>query len=88
MLPVRRPRINRQPRNPQSCHPTPPPAHLRGTAYGLFNLASGVAMLIASVLAGLLWDRLGAAFTFHAGAAFAVVAAVQLIARPGTASRT
>ena len=64
------------------------PAHLRGTAYGLFNLASGVAMLIASVLAGLLWDWLGAAFTFHAGAAFAVVATLLLIARPGTASRT
>ncbi len=35
------------------------PADLRGTAYGFFNLASGAAMLIASVLAGFLWDQLG-----------------------------
>ena len=44
------------------------PAGLRGTAYGVFNLVSGVAMLLASVLAGLLWDRLGAGYTFGAGA--------------------
>jgi MFS family permease len=55
------------------------PAHLRGTAYGFFNLASGLAMLAASVLAGLLWDRLGAGATFAAGAAFAA-AALALIA--------
>src|SRR6478672_7360575 len=36
------------------------PADLRGTAYGFFNLVSGVAMLWASALAGLLWDRFGA----------------------------
>ena len=35
------------------------PANLRGTAFGLFNLVSGVAMLLASVLAGLLWDGMG-----------------------------
>src|SRR4051812_131833 len=40
------------------------PDRLRGSAFGLFNLASGVAMLAASVLAGLLWDRLGPAATF------------------------
>jgi MFS family permease len=50
------------------------PADLRGTAFGFFNLVSGIAMLIASALAGLLWDRLGASFTFHAGAVFCVVA--------------
>ena len=49
------------------------PAHLRGTAFGFFNLASGVAMLVASVLAGLLWDSLGAAATFYAGAAFSIL---------------
>lgn len=54
------------------------PADLRGTAYGFFNLVSGLAMLIASVLAGLLWDRLGASFTFYAGAGFCVVALVCL----------
>lgn len=57
------------------------PAELRGTAFGLFNLASGVAMLIASVLAGLLWDRLGAAFTFQAGAAFAAASLLLLALR-------
>jgi MFS family permease len=59
---------------------TAPPA-LRGTAFGFFNLASGVAMLIASVLAGLLWDRFGAAITFYAGAALSAVALVLLAAR-------
>jgi MFS family permease len=49
------------------------PAGLRGTAFGLFNLASGVAMLVASVLAGFLWDRLGAAVTFYAGAGFCIL---------------
>lgn len=54
------------------------PADLRGTAYGFFNLMSGIAMLIASVVAGLLWDKLGASFTFYAGAAFSVVALAGL----------
>ena len=49
------------------------PADLRGTAYGFFNLVSGVAMLLASVLAGLLWQYLGPAWTFGAGAAFCVL---------------
>jgi MFS family permease len=55
------------------------PADLRGTAYGFFNLASGVAMLMASILAGFLWDQLGAPFTFCAGAAFCVAALLGLI---------
>ncbi len=54
------------------------PVDLRGTAYGFFNLMTGVAMLLASVLAGLLWDRLGAAATFYAGAAFCGVTLVAL----------
>jgi len=57
------------------------PAHLRGTAFGFFSLVSGVAMLIASVLAGLLWDELGAATTFYAGAAFSVLALAILMLR-------
>lgn len=57
---------------------------LRGTAFGFFNLVSGVAMLVASVVAGLLWDRLGASYTFHAGAAFALLALAGLV---GTAKR-
>lgn len=58
------------------------PAALRGTAYGFFNLMSGIAMLIASVVAGLLWDKLGAAATFYAGAAFCVIALLGLTRRP------
>lgn len=49
------------------------PTDLRGTAYGFFNLVSGIAMLIASVLAGWLWDRHGAPATFYAGALFCVL---------------
>jgi MFS family permease len=59
------------------------PAHLRGTAFGFFNLVSGLAMLIASVVAGLLWDALGAAATFYAGAAFSSIA-LAMLARYGT----
>ena len=59
------------------------PADLRGTAYGFFNLISGLAMLIASVLAGLLWDKLGASFTFYAGAGFCVLTLVVLSVRMG-----
>jgi MFS family permease len=54
------------------------PADLRGSAFGLFNLASGAAMLASSVLAGILWDLSGSAATFLAGAGFAVLAALTL----------
>ena len=57
------------------------PAHLRGTAFGFFNLASGIAMLVASALAGLLWDRLGSAITFYAGGLFSVVTLLLLALR-------
>ena len=50
------------------------PADLRGTAFGVFNLASGVALLVASSLAGLLWQQIGPAATFLAGAAFTGIA--------------
>jgi len=49
------------------------PKALRGTAFGMFNLASGLALLVGSVLAGVLWDAHGPAATFLAGAGFAVV---------------
>ena len=49
------------------------PDRLRGSAFGLFNLASGFAALAASVIAGLLWDRFGSGATFLAGAGFAVL---------------
>ena len=55
------------------------PAHLRGTAFGFFSLASGIAMLIASILAGLLWDTLGWAVTFYAGAVFSMTALIMLV---------
>jgi MFS family permease len=56
---------------------TAPPS-LRGTAFGVFNLASGIALLAASASAGLLWDRFGAASTFIAGAAISVMALAVL----------
>ena len=48
--------------------PIPRPDELRGTAFGMFNLVSGIAMLVASVVAGALWDIAGPAGTFLAGA--------------------
>ncbi len=57
------------------------PARLRGTAFGVFNLASGGAMLAASVLAGWLWDRYGAPATFYAGAGFTALALLGLSKR-------
>lgn len=54
------------------------PPDLRGTAYGFFNLVSGIAMLFASVLAGLLWDLLGPSVTFYTGSAFCVLALAGL----------
>lgn len=58
------------------------PVDLRGTAYGFFNLVSGIALLLASVIAGLLWDQFGASVTFYVGAAFSLVALVGLARRP------
>ena len=55
------------------------PDRLRGTAFGLFGLVTGLAALVASVLAGLLWDRIGAPATFLAGAAFAAVAFIAFL---------
>ena len=54
------------------------PADLRGTAYGFFNLVAGIAMLVASALAGLLWDTFGASLTFVVGAGFCVLAMAVL----------
>ncbi len=56
------------------------PADLRGTAFGFFNLMTGIAMLIASVLAGHVWDGLGAAYTFYVGAGISALALVGLSA--------
>ena len=54
------------------------PPELRGTAYGVFNLVCGVAMLVASVIAGLLWDQFGPSVMFFTGAAITTVATLAL----------
>jgi MFS family permease len=54
------------------------PAELRGTAFGIFSLVSGVILLIASALAGVLWDAAGSQAAFMAGAAFTALALVLL----------
>ena len=58
------------------------PPDLRGTAFGFFNLVSGVAMLLASVVAGLVWDRWGPSFTFWTSAVFCLVALVGIARTP------
>lgn len=63
------------------------PADLRGTAFGIFNCASGIALLAASVTAGLLWDWLGPAATFIAGAGVSAVALVGLAVLSGRIAR-
>jgi MFS family permease len=55
------------------------PTELRGTAFGVFNLVSGVALLMASVIAGSLWSAFGASATFIAGASLAALAAMGLL---------
>ncbi|HHW9302738.1 TPA: MFS transporter, partial [Salmonella enterica] len=49
------------------------PAELRGTAFGMFNLISGIALLLASTGAGILWETMGAASTFYAGAVICAI---------------
>ena len=56
------------------------PEELRGTAYGVFNLVTGVALLVASIMAGTLWDWSGPQTTFLAGAAFTLLALIALVA--------
>jgi MFS family permease len=58
------------------------PEDLRGTAYGFFNLLSGLALLASSVVAGVLWDTRGSAFTFYAGAGFAALTLIGMAMRP------
>jgi MFS family permease len=49
------------------------PAALRGSAFGIFNLISGLMLLVAGTIAGLLWDWFGASATFYAGAIITTV---------------
>ncbi|WP_042319106.1 MFS transporter [Paraburkholderia caledonica] len=56
------------------------PAQLRGTAFGFFNLLGGVVTLLSSVIAGELWDKIGATATFYAGAVFCLATIALLVA--------
>jgi len=55
------------------------PARIRGTAFGVFHMVSGIALLAASLIAGLLWDRYGPPATFFAGMAFTAMALAGLL---------
>jgi MFS family permease len=55
------------------------PENLRGTAFGIFYLACGVAMLLASVIAGALWDAFGPQVTFLTGAGITTIALIGLV---------
>jgi MFS family permease len=55
---------------------------VRGTAFGVFNFATGITLLIASIIAGALWQAIGPAATFFTGEAFAAAAAIGLAALP------
>ena len=55
------------------------PAELRGTAFGMYNLLTGLALLVASIIAGALWDWVGPKATFLTGAAFTAVSLVGFI---------
>ena len=63
------------------------PSDLRGTAFGFFNLLSGVALLFASVLAGWLWEQYGPSFTFYGSAVLCGVAMLSLVVKPKSALR-
>lgn len=58
------------------------PSRLRGTGFGIFGLVSGLAALVASILAGVLWMTIGPAATFVTGAGFAGLALVAFVAIP------
>jgi MFS family permease len=62
------------------------PADLRGTAFGVFNLVCGIALLAASILAGGLWDAYGPGVTFYAGAGLSLAAWVALWRHGGGAA--
>lgn len=55
------------------------PVELRGTAFGVFNLVTGLTLLLASVIAGALWDQMGPQGTFLAGTGFTVVTLIGLL---------
>lgn len=60
------------------------PADLRGTAFGMFNLMSGLALLLASLGAGILWETRGASSTFYAGAIICVITLLGVCLAPSS----
>jgi MFS family permease len=56
------------------------PAELLGTAFGIFNLTTGLSMLVAGIIAGLFWQMIGPQATLFAGAVFAAFAAIGVLA--------
>jgi MFS family permease len=64
------------------------PGERRGTAFGLFNLVSGVVLLFASLLAGMLWDHYGPRAVFYAGASFAALALLGIVVQIRTFNGT
>lgn len=58
------------------------PAERAGTAFGFFNLVTGVFLLLASSLAGIIWDLFGAPATFLVGAVFGSAALAGLLFYP------
>lgn len=72
--------IRGAPRDALVAHTAPP--ELRGTAFGMFNLMSGLALLLASTGAGVLWETFGAASTFYAGAIICVVTLIGMRVMP------
>jgi MFS family permease len=57
------------------------PPRVRGTAFGIYHLITGVTLLASSILAGLLWEWIGPAATFTAGAGFAALALIIVATR-------
>ncbi len=55
------------------------PQNLRATAFGVFNFASGIALLLASLIAGFFWEKIGPSATFEAGAMFAAIGLCALV---------
>ncbi|WP_058911847.1 MFS transporter [Entomohabitans teleogrylli] len=58
------------------------PADLRGTAFGIFSMVSGVGLLIASVCAGIIWELWGSEYTFFAGALICLITFLWLLRPP------
>jgi MFS family permease len=55
------------------------PEHLRASGVGWYNTTIGLLQLLASIVAGLLWDQIGHTAVFYYGAAFAVVGCIGLL---------